>query len=65
MSSMQIVKVIPTWACDIDYQEGDVVIKDGLLCSYWRYPKTGELVWLSVENCHQYNMFVCAGQEVS
>ena len=50
--------VIPFWIVDIDYPEGSLVIKEGMICRYWRYPKTGELVWLSVENCHQYDMFV-------
>lgn len=56
----ELLGVIPFWRVDVDYQEGSLVIKEDMFCNYWRNPKTGELVWLSVDNCHQYDMFVCA-----
>lgn len=51
------------WEVGVDYQENDLVIKDGIVCKYWRYPKTGELVWLSADNCHQYDMFIMHNKE--
>ena len=27
--------VIPFWKVDIDYPEGSLVIKEGILCRYW------------------------------
>lgn len=50
MSGMQNNREFPTWMCDVKYQEGDIVIKDGILCSYWKYPKNGEMVWLPLDN---------------
>lgn len=58
MSSTQSALEFPIWACDIDYQEGAVVIKDGLLCSYWKNPKNGEMVWLPLDNPEQYDMLL-------
>lgn len=54
----EILGTVPYWRVDVDYQEGSLVIKEDVFCKYWRNPKTGELVWLSVDNCHQYDMFV-------
>lgn len=65
MSGMQNNREFPTWMCDVKYQENDLVIKDGVVCKYWRYPKSGELVWLSADNCHQYDMFILTDKEGS
>lgn len=58
MSSMQSNREFPTWMCDVNYQEGDIVIKDGTLCSYWKYPKNGEMVWFPLDNPEQYAMIL-------
>ena len=58
MTNIQSNREYSAWVCDVDYQEGAVVIKDGLLCSYWRYPKNGEMVWLPLDNPEQYDMLL-------
>lgn len=42
----------------VEYKEGDLVIKDGVLSQYWKYPNTGDLVWLNVNNYEQYDLFL-------
>lgn len=58
MVDMQSSREIPTWMWEVEYQVGAIVIKDGLLCSYWKYPKNGEMVWLPLDNPEQYDMLL-------
>lgn len=58
MDNMQSSREFPAWMSDVKYQEGAIVIKDGTLCSYWKYPKNGEMVWLPLDNPEQYDMLL-------
>ena len=49
---------IPVWRADIEYQEGALVVKGDVLAKYWRDRKSWKLVWLSVDNAEQYDMFL-------
>lgn len=49
---------IPHYDVTVEYQENDLCYYDGVLSVYIRDMRTGKLVWMNKDNCHQYDMFI-------
>lgn len=49
---------IPQFDVTINYQEDDLCYYDGILSIYTKDRRTGKLVWMNKDNCHQYDMFI-------
>ena len=49
---------IPQFDVTINYQENDLCYYDGVLCTYIKDRRTGNLVWMNKDTCHQYDMFI-------
>lgn len=49
---------IPQFDVTINYQENDLCYYDGILSICVKDRRTGNLVWMNKDNCHQYDMFI-------
>lgn len=42
----------------VEYQENNLCYYNGVLSIYIKDRRTGKLVWMNKDNCHQYDMFI-------
>lgn len=48
----------PHYDVTVEYRENDLCYYDGVLSTYIKDRRTGKLVWMNKDNCHQYDMFI-------
>ena len=48
----------PHYDVTVEYQEDSLCLYDGVLSVYIKDRRTGKLVWMNKDNCHQYDMFI-------